>query len=157
MARASIEIVTLLRQTANRLRQSSDYQWGHMGLCNCGFLAQAVTHLRKDEIHARAMMSHGDWNEQLNDYCPTSGLPMDDLISELLAVGFDIDDLKHLERLSSPAILASIGRRHLVRNHKDDVILYLETWSQVLESKLLKDINIEPVVFREETLNPTEA
>jgi hypothetical protein len=34
-----------------------------MGACNCGFLAQEITHLRKAEIHSRAMQSTGDWNE----------------------------------------------------------------------------------------------
>lgn len=142
MARASIELVNILRQTANRLRRSSDYQWGHMGLCNCGFLAQEVTQLKKDEIHRRAMMNHGDWNEQLNDYCPTSGLPMDDLISNLLAAGFDVDDLKHLERLSSPEVLALVEERHLVRNNKNDVILYLDRWAELLENKILMSINL---------------
>ncbi len=46
------------------------------------------------------MQRYGDWNEQLNDYCPTSGFPMDELISEMMNFGFDRDDLKNLERLS---------------------------------------------------------
>jgi hypothetical protein len=107
MARVSTHVIEALRNTTAKLEQSNEYQWGHMGSCNCGFLAQEVTHLSKKEIHTRAMMQHGDWSEQLNDYCPTSGLPMDDVISELIAFGFDSDDLKHLERLSTaraPAI-----------------------------------------------------
>lgn len=73
MARASFEIIQALRNTAQTISKSTTYQWGHMGLCNCGFLAQEITHLRKEQIHTRAMQRHGDWTEQLNDYCFTSG------------------------------------------------------------------------------------
>jgi len=144
MAKASLEIVTILRNTASRIANSNDYQWGHMGACNCGFLAQEVTHLRKAEIHSRAMKGTGDWNEQLNDYCPTSGLPMDDLISELLNAGFDVDDLKHLERLSSIEILRSLpmDQRNLKHNSKADVVRYLHAWATQLESKLILNISL---------------
>ena len=102
MAKISFELIQVIRQTAENIAQSPLYQWGHMGSCNCGFLAQEITRLNKDDIHFRAMQGYGDWNEQLNDYCPTSGLLMDDLISKMIAFGFDTDDLKHLEKLSNP-------------------------------------------------------
>ncbi len=151
MARSSLQLIDALRATALKLHGSNLYQWGHMGACNCGFLAQEITHLRKEEIHTRAMQSHGDWNEQLNDYCPTSGLPMDDLISELLVFGFDIDDLKHLERLSAPKVLQTLtpDKRNLTRNIKADVVLYINTWADLLEAELLNDVQLsipgEPV------------
>lgn len=147
MALPSIEIVTALLNAASRLEKSNNYQWGHMGLCNCGFLAQEITKQRKEEIHAKAMQRHGGWNEQLNDYCPTSGLPMDDLISEMLAFGFDADDLKHLEKLSSPNILRSfpISERGLRHNLKTDVIKYLRRWAVLMEIQLLANIEIPEV------------
>ena len=152
MARSSVRLVEILRNTAHRLRTTSKYQWGHMGLCNCGFLAQEITHLRKEEIHARAMTGCGDWNEQLNDYCPTSGLPMDGIIGELLAIGFDVDDLKHLERLSSPIVLKAMPfeKRNLRKNAKPDVIFYLETWANVLEEDLLSSVDFSPEVELED-------
>ena len=142
MARPSLEIIDALRNTARKLEVSPNYQWGHMGLCNCGFLAQEITHLRKDEIHARAMAGHGDWTEQLNDYCPTSGLPLDRVIDELLIAGFDIDDLKHLERLSSPVVLKSLPpeKRHLRRNVKSDVICYINGWARLLENEWIASL-----------------
>jgi hypothetical protein len=144
MARSSLQLIDALRATARKLNDSNLYQWGHMGACNCGFLAQEITRLRKEEIHTRAMQRHGDWNEQLNDYCPTSGLPMDDLISELLAFGFDIDDLKHLERLSDPKVLQTLApdTRNLTRNIKADVVLYINTWADLLEAQLLNNIQL---------------
>ncbi|HLT73731.1 MAG TPA: hypothetical protein VKZ68_01555 [Ohtaekwangia sp.] len=146
MARLLSHIPTILRTTAERLRASDDYQWGHMGLCNCGFLCQQVTQLTKAEIHQRAMQRYGDWSEQLNDYCPTSGLPFDDAISALLHAGFDIDDLKHLERLSDPEILAYVNpKRRLSHNIKGDVICYLNTWADLMEEKLVQRIALPTV------------
>jgi hypothetical protein len=90
------------------------------------------------------MQRHGDWSEQLNDYCPTSGLPMDDLISEMLAFGFDADDLRHLERLSDPLVLRQLPstRRHLSFNVKKDVITYLEAWATKIEEELMMKIRL---------------
>ncbi len=145
MATIRIELIMALRNAAKKIEASNQYQWGHMGLCNCGFLAQEITSLRKEEIHMRAMQRHGDWNEQLNDYCPTSGLPMDDLISEMIAFGFDSDDLKHLERLSDGEVLRALPfqKRNLKQNIKADVVTYLNTWAAVLESKLLEKITLQ--------------
>jgi hypothetical protein len=144
MAKASIEIANVLRTTARKIASSESYQWGHMGLCNCGFLAQQVTQLTKAEIHTRAMQRHGDWTEQLNDYCPTSGLPMDDLIAELLSFGFDADDLKHLEKLSDGNVLRQlpIEERDLKYNSKRDVVKYLTTWATLIEDQLLTKIKL---------------
>jgi hypothetical protein len=144
MAQPSLEIVSVLRTTAKKIEASDSYQWGHMGLCNCGFLAQEITRLTKAEIHQRAMQRHGDWTEQLNDYCLTSGLPMDDLISELFSFGFDAADLNHLEKLSDGKVLRLIPlhERDLKHNLKKDVVKYLKTWAILLEDELLRDIKI---------------
>ncbi len=144
MAKASNEVLNALVNTIDRIEKSRDYQWGHMGSCNCGFLAQELTSLKKEEIHAKAMEGHGDWNEQLTDYCPTSGLPMDDVISQMLAAGFDSDDLKHLEKLSSPEILEVIplAERNLRHNNKADVIKYIKVWADQIEQKLLLEVEL---------------
>ena len=138
MAKVSTAVIRALRHTAKRIRGSHDYQWGHMGACNCGFLAQEVTQLTRKDIHARAMEGHGDWSEQLRDYCPTSGMGMDNLISALLDFGFDIDDLRHLERLSDPNVLGALPpeNRYLRHNQKADVATYLEVMANRLEGKL---------------------
>lgn len=145
MANIRFELIQVLRATAQKIERSDSYQWGHMGLCNCGFLAQEITSLSKDEIHRRAMQKHGDWSEQLNDYCPTSGLPMDNLIDELVQFGFTPVELTHLEILSDPHVLRTIPfeQRHLKHNIKKDVVLYLNAWATLLEETLLSSINIE--------------
>jgi hypothetical protein len=144
MMRANLELVNHIRRAANKLAQSETYQWGHMGSCNCGFLAQEITQLTKAEIHQRAMARRGDWHDQLNDYCPTSGLPIDDAISEMLNAGLDTQDLQHLERLSDPKVLALLPRekRYLKHNLRDDVVLYMKTWANWMEEALLEKIEL---------------
>jgi hypothetical protein len=150
MAKASIEIIQALRSTADKLQKASDYQWGHMGSCNCGFLARQLTHLSKHQIHSRAMQRYGDWNEQLNDYCPSSGLLMDDLITNLVKVGFRIEDLKNLEMLSDQAVVKSLpeGRKHLRKNVKSDVIEYLNAWANLLVKELIDTVDVTGALER---------
>jgi hypothetical protein len=140
MARASEKILKVLRETTERILNSPDYQWGHMGACNCGHLAQVITMKSKAEIHKRAMYGIGDWNDQLNDYCPTSGMPFDEVIAEMLGFGFDIADLKHLERLSDPRVLARLPMKMtLKRNVKEDVAIYFTLWADMIEEVLEKE------------------
>jgi hypothetical protein len=145
MAKASIALIEALKSTARNIEKSPLYQWGYMGACNCGFLAQEVTKLTKAEIHRRALERHGDWTEHLNDYCSVNGLLFDDVISELIAFGFDADDLRHLEKLSDPAILKAIplASRNLHHNIKQDVVYYLSIWVGLLEDELLTNISID--------------
>jgi len=156
MAQINSEVIEVLRATARQLEKSTIYQWGHMGSCNCGFLAQQITKLSKAEIHRRAMQRHGDWNEQLNDYCPMSGLPFDDVIQELLNSGFAIEDLKNLEKLADPAILDQLpSGRFLSHNIKEDVILYFNTWACMLEKNLVNLIEL-PQLFKSVEYIPAE-
>jgi hypothetical protein len=148
MAKASFEVINIIRNTAIEISRSNNYQWGHMGACNCGFLAQQVTKLSKGEIHRRAMQGHGDWNEQLNDYCPTSGVLFDDVITALLSAGFDIDDLRHLETLGDKDVRAHIFGKSISCNNRTDVILYLYTWADLLEEELLENISLPPMEAR---------
>ncbi|MFD2244930.1 hypothetical protein [Pontibacter ruber] len=146
MARISVELIEALRQTALRLAKGDTYQWGHMGSCNCGHLAQTITQHSKGEIHGAAMWRYGDWREQLRDYCPQSGLPLDQIIDQMLDFGFTRDELTHLERLSHPLVLARlpIEERNLRHNIRDDVVLYLQTWANMLQDEFLSKVKLEP-------------
>ena len=101
------------------------------------------------------MQSHGDWTEQLNDYCPTSGLPLDDLITDILAVGFDASDLKHLERLTDPLILSTLppDKKYLVYNNKADVGTYLDAWANNMENELIRNVSINEIVDHQLTVH----
>ena len=145
MARPNLNLIAALRRTARKLREGAPYQWGHMGSCNCGNLAQELTTLTKAEIHEHALaVGRGDWQEQLNDYCPTSGLPMDLLIADMLEAGLTTSDLQHLERLTDRGVLKRLPNEkyHLRHNLRDDVVLYINTWADLLEEQLLAKIKL---------------
>ncbi|GAB3961401.1 hypothetical protein GCM10028805_60290 [Spirosoma harenae] len=147
MARPTLELINALRKTAQNLQQGAPYQWGHMGGCNCGNLAQELTKLNKDQIHQYAMQRHGDWNEQAEDYCSTSQMPIDLLINEMLNAGLMLEDLKYLERLGDRAVLTrlSIEKRFLKHNVREDVITYMNTWADLLEEQLLDGIKLPAI------------
>ena len=146
MAKPSLRLISALRETAKNLANGANYQWGHMGSCNCGNLAQVLTPFTKAEIHKFAMEKSGDWSEQIQDYCPTSGYPMDMLIEQLLKHGLTETDLQNLEYLSDKEILLKMGR-YVDRNNRVDVIDYLKTWADLLEEKLIKPIGISGVWY----------
>ena len=142
MAQANLELIAAIRSAAKAIYIGTQYQWGHMGSCNCGHLVQEITKLSKAEIHEYAMRKYGDWTEQSMDYCANSGQPLDLVISQMLEAGLDIRDLGHLEKLSDPKVLKRItpGNRTLRHNVRDDVVLYMQTWADLLEESLTEHI-----------------
>ena len=144
MAKANLLLIEAFRTTAKNLRNGKPYEWGHMGNCNCGNLAQTLLNIDKKTIHEYALVGVGDWSEQVNDYCPTSGLQMDKMIFGLLEKGLSTDDLKNLEYLSDPFVLANLPQNTppLKNNNREDVALYLETWAKILENCLLENIEL---------------
>ena len=140
MANPSLKIIEALRKTATQLENGNRYEWGHMGSCNCGNLAQTITSFSRAEIQKYALQKTGDWSEQLVDYCPTSGLPMDLIIEKMTDFGFTRQDLRHLEWLSDTDILNKIGVSYLNRNLKSDTILYIKSWASLLEDMLIDEI-----------------
>ncbi len=150
MARPNLDLIDALRRTARKLKEGAPYQWGHMGGCNCGNLAQELTKLNKDQIHAYAMQRYGDWNEQVDDYCTSSLMPIDLVISEMLGAGLMLEDLKHLEKLSDREILKRLPaeRRYLKHNLRDDVVLYMTEWANLLEEQLLAGIKLPLIITK---------
>lgn len=139
MAVASAELVIALRGTAARLSHGSSYQWGHLGMCNCGHLVQTVCTIAPQQIHKVALSDReGDWEALANAYCPTSGLPIDAIIGELVALGLTTREIGHLEKLDEPRVLAVLpgGHRWLRRNDRADLVAYLEAWADLLEAEL---------------------
>ena len=131
-------LIQSLRKTAARLRAGETYRWAHQGACNCGHLAQTLTKRSREEIHRAALEKAGDWREHAVEYCATSGLPIDHILTEMLNVGLSLDDIEHLERLSDPRVLAQLppGERALDFRAREDVVRYMEAWADLLESQL---------------------
>ncbi len=126
MARANRELIDALRRTAERLSGDVSYQWGHKGMCNCGHLAQSITGLASAEIHHSALVREGDWEQQANDYCPTSGNLIDVVLPAMFDLGLTRNDIRWLEKLSDPDVIRGVGR-HLRFNNRDDL-----TWAELL-------------------------
>ncbi len=142
MARPTPKLIDALRRTARSLKDGAPYQWGHMGGCNCGNLAQELTKLNRDQIHQYAMQRYGDWNEQVEDYCSTSQMPIDLIINEMLNAGLMLEDLKHLEKLDDRQVLIRLPleSRHLKHNVRDDVVSYMKAWADLLEEQFLDKV-----------------
>lgn len=142
MAKSSKRLINALRTTASNLENGNKYMWGHMGACNCGNLAQSLTTYTKAEIHEFAMQGKGDWSEQVAAYCSGTKYPMEFIISDLLNEGLTLEDLIDLERLSNKSVLKLIphSRRIMMKhNVKDDVVLYLQKWADLLEKEMVDE------------------
>ncbi len=129
-------LVHALRVTAHRLASPEvPYRWSHQGQCNCGHLAQTLTAMRPAQIHEAGLEAPGDWSEHARDYCPTSGLAIDRIITTMLDAGLSGDDLVHLERLSDPKVLSSLPLSERTLDYRDrhDVVRYLRLWADRLE------------------------
>ena len=153
MAVPNLKVIQALRETATQIATSGRYEWGHMGSCNCGHLAQNITSFTRAEIQQFALQKRGDWSEQVIDYCPTSGYPMDLIIGRMIEFGFTQSDLRQLENLSNPEILAKAGVASFNRNVMSDTVKYMNAWADLLENQWMEqNINhiVLPTIEREE-------
>lgn len=144
MAHPNLTLIGALRQAANNLRNGAPYAWGNHGACNCGHVLQVVTHLSKEEILKQAHTGIGEWTEIAEDYCGVTNVPAYMLISKLEAIGLTPTDIHCLEYLKDKSVLKKLpgGFRWLKKNERGNVILYFETFAQMLEDKLLQTIEI---------------
>jgi hypothetical protein len=144
MARPSIELIQALRTTAQKLRNGAPYAWGNHGACNCGNLLQVVTDLTKEEILSYAHSGIGEWTELAQDYCGVTDAPVDLLIKKLQEIGLTPSDIHNIEYLEDRKVLEQLpgGFRWLSRNVREDVILYFETFANLLEDQLSDTISI---------------
>ncbi|MBC7474676.1 MAG: hypothetical protein H7263_10325 [Candidatus Sericytochromatia bacterium] len=143
MAKPSFYLVETLRDTAQRLEKGAYYQWAHQGSCNCGHLAQTITKLSKAEIHRLALEKEGNWEDKTIEYCKTSGYTIDHIITSMIDMGLTTDDIANLEKLSCPNILKYVpaDKKPLIHNNKEDVILYMRAWANLLEDQLMTEAN----------------
>ena len=144
MANPSIELVEAFRKTAQRLRNGANYAWGHHGACNCGNLLQVITPLTEGEILRYAHTSVGEWTELTEEYCSVTSVPVNLIMSKLLQAGLSPVDIHNIEYLTDREVLEHLpgGFRWLKRNVREDVILYFETFADLLEEKLIQSVHI---------------
>lgn len=144
MATPTIELISALRETASKLRNGAHYAWGHHGACNCGNLLQTVTQLSEGEILRYAHTGTGEWTELAEEFCPVTNAPITLLITRLLEIGLTPTDIHHIEYLTDKEVLRHLegGFRWLRRNKREDAIAYFEAFANMLEERLLVEINI---------------
>ena len=144
MAQPNIQLIQALRTTAYKLRNGSHYAWGHHGACNCGNLVQVVTDLTEGEILRYAHQGIGEWTELAQEFCPITKAPIDLVIAKLVEVGLTPTDIHHVEYLTDKEVLKNLdgGFRWLKRNKREDAIAYFEAFANMLEEKLLQQIDI---------------
>jgi len=139
MAKPNTILIRALRETAQRLREGAVYAWGNHGACNCGNLLQVITPLSRQDILSYAHTGIGEWTELAADYCGVTDAPVDMLVSRLMEAGLSTTDIHDLEYLSNREVLDRLpgGFRWLRKNLREDVIVYFETYAEILEEKLL--------------------
>jgi hypothetical protein len=141
---ADTRLIDGLRQAAANLRSGHFYAWGHHGACNCGHLLQVITRLSKEEIQTYAHTATGEWTELVEESCEVTGIPLGLLITELRSLGLTNTDIHNLEYLTDRKVLNNLpgGFRWLKRNQREDVIVYFETFADLLEDSILEHIKI---------------
>ena len=151
MAKATIELIGALRETALRLRKGAHYAWGHHGACNCGNLVQVVTNFSEGEILRYAHQGIGEWTEMAEEFCPVTSAPLTLVISRLEQIGLTPTDIHNIEYLADKEVLKNLegGFRWLKRNKREDAIVYFEAFANLLEDKMIRLIDV-----RMETLLP---
>ena len=138
MAAPHPRLIEVLRETADRLKQGSEYKWANFGMCNCGHLAQTVTNRSPKEIHEAALERAGDWGQQALEYCGQTGLEIDTIMEELLALGLERSDIQEIERLSNPAVRRRmvVEEENVTHFARNNAIAYFETWADLLEEQM---------------------
>ncbi len=123
-----VPLVNALKLTAAKLsKNTTRYQWGHMGQCNVGHLVQTMTGMESVEIVKSIDCEMNEWTEHARSYCSKSGHKVEDLFDTMKQFGFGPQDVIHLENLSDRSVLENLpgGFRYLRKNSRDDVIEYM--------------------------------
>ena len=153
MANPTIELINALRETAARLRKGAHYAWGHHGACNCGNLVQVATNFSEGEILRYAHTGIGEWTELAEEFCPVTNAPLTLVITKLEAIGLTPTDIHNIEYLADKEVLQHLtgGFRWLKRNKREDAIDYFEAFANLLEEKLLQniDVNIDSIAHHQ--------
>lgn len=131
-------LIDALRLTGERLLlEETEYQWGHMGQCNAGHLIQTITGMSSFEIVESVEFKLDEWSEHATDYCSKSGCKVEDIFHQVEKLGMTHEDIVKLENLSDPEVLHNLegGFQYLERNNKDHVVLYMNSYANLLEKK----------------------
>ncbi|MDW7691576.1 hypothetical protein R9C00_17485 [Flammeovirgaceae bacterium SG7u.111] len=138
MTKSNPTLIHALRQTAQRLSEGANYEWGHMGRCNCGHLVQTITKMTDTELVASIDHKLDEWTEHAKDYCDRTGSKVEDIFEVMRSYGFHHEDMVNLEYLKDRKILDRLddGRKYLKHNQREDVVVYMEKMAELLEEEM---------------------
>jgi hypothetical protein len=86
----------------------------------------------------RPALDEGAWEPENVGACGATGTPLDVVLDELRQLGLDASDVRHLERLSDPAVRRRLGTNTVDFPHyvRTNVIAYLDAWADLLAERL---------------------
>lgn len=96
------QLILGLREAAQRLREHPEqYNWLRGSDCNCGILAQAI--LGCESVKLVDMGLYASWTTMSkHGFCKTTGLPIVEVLRQLMAHGLEREDFKQLEYPDRP-------------------------------------------------------
>jgi hypothetical protein len=93
-----------------------------------------------------AVCDEGAWEPEDVGKCPVMDRSMNEIFGALSAWGLEPEDMGHLERLDDAVVRRHLGTNTIDFPHGDrqNVILYLLAWADVLEARLRTEGRSEP-------------
>lgn len=150
-------LLAAIEHAADDIEHGAPFEWGHVGRCTVGHIAQRLAAMSDREIVAAFEQTLDQWREHAAEYfdvaigdeplattesphqkCPQVGASMRRIYRLFHLAGLDAEDIGHLEFLSDPTVLAHIPpsrRARLRRNDARDVVLYLRTMAHLLRTE----------------------
>ncbi len=123
------------------------YDWTDPSTCNVGLVAQAITHKTAGEIsniyysdyrESIEITKKPSWTSSINYYCSLTGRDLKGIVGDLRAAGLSNNDIKNLEYLQDPRILARSGidvKNPDYYRKRDNLIKYLKAWKGLILSQ----------------------
>jgi hypothetical protein len=86
----------------------------------------------------------GEWTELAQESCPVTEAPINLLLIKLQQLGLTPTDIHNIEYLEDREVLNQLpgGFKWLKRNIREHVVLYFETMANMLEEKLINQIEV---------------
>ena len=113
-----------------------EYKWGSSESCNCGILAQVITGLPAEEID----INEATWSKESQRVCKLTGIPLNEIIEELMNVGMTPTDFVNLEFLvhdgKIPDNWWTDNPKEAPYAQKENVIKYMRDWAANLQKEL---------------------
>jgi len=148
-----MKLIRTLKTVIDALKKDViTYEWNSQSSCNCGLIAQVILNktpkavkeafkILNDELRTPDEKKNNKgltWKDAVKRGCSVTGLSDYQIINSLKEGGLRPEDMVHLEYMENKAILKEAGIDTTIVQYftkRDNLILYLEAWVRILESK----------------------